>query len=46
MDFLTSDAVFTLSLHLQRLNIDALVANEAGTGDAAVWLAETFFRQP
>ena len=45
MYFLTSDAVFTLSLHLQRLNIDTLVANEASTGNATVWLTETFFRQ-
>lgn len=42
MDFLTSDAVFTLALHLQRLNVDALVTNKASTGNASVWLAETF----
>lgn len=46
MDFLTSDAVFTLALHLQRLNIDALVTNKASTGNASVWLAETFLVQP
>lgn len=40
---LTCDAVFALTLHLQRLNIDALIANEAGTGNASIRLAETFF---
>lgn len=43
VDFLTCDAVFTLPLHLQRLNIDALVADKASTGNASVWLAEAFF---
>lgn len=39
---LTCDAVFALTLHLQRLDIDALIPNKAGTGDASVWLTETF----
>lgn len=43
---LTCDAVFTLPLHLQRLNVDTLVADEASTGNASVWLAETFFTRP
>lgn len=46
MDFLTSDTVFTLAKHLQRLNIDTSVANEASTGNATVRLAETFFTGP
>lgn len=46
MDFLTSNAIFTLTLHLQRLYIDALVTNKASAGNASVWLAETFLTGP
>lgn len=46
MAFLTSNAIFTLTLHLQRLNIDTLVTNKASTGNASVWLAETFLTGP
>lgn len=38
---LTCDAVFALTLHLQRLDIDALIPDKAGTGNASVWLTET-----
>lgn len=37
---LTSDAVFTFSLHLQRLHVDAPVSNEASARNASVRLAE------
>jgi len=45
-DALTCDAVLALALHLQRLHVDALVGDEAGAGDAAVWLAESFLQRP
>lgn len=39
---LTCNPVFTLTLHLRRLHVDALVPDEAGTGDASVRLTEAF----
>lgn len=39
---LTCNPVFTLPLHLRRLHVDALVADETSTGDAPVRLAEPF----
>lgn len=39
---LTRDAVLALALHLQRLHVDALVADEASAGDAPVRLTEAF----
>lgn len=41
-DCLTRDAVLALALHLQRLHVDALVADEASAGDAPVRLTEAF----
>ncbi len=40
MHVLTSDAVFTFSLHLQRLHIDTPVPYEASARNATVRLAE------
>lgn len=39
---LTRDLILTVSLCLQRLNIDALVPDEPGAGDPSVRLTETF----
>lgn len=41
--FLTCDLGFDLALHLQRVDEDAAVADEAGAGDSSVRLAETLF---
>lgn len=41
--FLTCDLGFDLALHLQRVDEDAAVADEAGAGYSSVRLAETFF---
>lgn len=43
---LTRDLILTVSLCLQRLNIDALVPDEAGAGDPSVRLTETFSTRP
>lgn len=40
---LTCDLGLNLTLHLQRVNKDAAVADEAGAGDASVRLAEPLF---
>lgn len=41
--FLTCDLGFDLALHLQRVDEDAAVADEAGAGYSSVRLAETLF---
>lgn len=43
ISFLTCDLGLDLALHLQRLNIDAAVTDEAGAGYASVRLAEPLF---
>lgn len=39
----TCDLGFDLALHLQRVDEDAAVPDEAGAGDASVRLAESLF---
>lgn len=39
---LTRDLILTVSLRLQRLDVDALVPDESGAGDPSVRLTETF----
>lgn len=41
--FLTCDLSFDLTLHLQRVDKDAAVTNEAGAGYTSVWLTESLF---
>lgn len=41
--FLTCDLGLDLALHLQRVDEDAAVTDEAGAGYASVWLAESLF---
>lgn len=41
--FLTCDLSFDLALHLQRVDKDAAVTNEAGAGYTSVRLAESLF---
>ena len=41
--FLTCDLGLDLSLHLQRVDEDAAITDEAGTGNTSVRLAESLF---
>lgn len=43
---LTCNPVFTLTLHLRGLHVDALVTDEPSTGDASIRLTEAFVGRP